>query len=476
MRLRTRLLLILLAVISTGSLLTFVIFRSASRGLFQNYIFSGDREKAKHYAILLGEYYAGKKGWIGVQEYLFAVPRLALLEADGRLRDERPEGVPAPPRDVSSLTSERIVLADGEGFIEGDTAGILLGTRHPPRHLAGGIPVTAESRRVGTVLVGSMIDSSLTDTAEDFLKAMTRAFIASALASGLLAFLLGLIFTLRITRILGAISEGARKIGSGKPTERIPVRGKDETAEMAASFNRMAEKLEKLSEAKRRMIADSAHELRTPLTLIRGAVEGMIDGVLPADIPTLNSVHEETLRLSRLVDTLREIETIESGRLELNLESIDAADLCRRAASLFAKAAAEKDIRLSVETDGGVPPRVRGDYLRLGQVLHNLLANALRYTPRGGRIRVTAGGEGRTAVLTVEDSGPGIPEGERDRIFERFYRLDRSRSSGEGGRGLGLAIAREIVTAHGGSLAAGVSDLGGAAFRMELPADPNPED
>lgn len=461
MKLRTRLLLILCAVVLTGSLFTFVFFRAASRGLFQTYIFSGDREKAERYATLLGEFYSERKSWSGVQEYIFAIPRLALRGMDGRIQD------------MSTLTAERIVLADGEGIIAGDTTRILLGTGHPPRHLAGGTPVMADSRRVGTVLVGSMIDSSLTDSAEAFLAAMTRAFIAAALVSGLLAILLGLVFTLRITRTLGAISGGARRIGSGDLMVRIPVRGKDELADMAASFNRMAEELEKLEEAKRRLIADAAHELRTPLTLVRGAVEGMIDGVFPVDMVTLKSVHEEILRLSRLVDTLREIEFIESGELQLELESIDPADLARRAAALFVKAAREKDIRLSVEARAAGLPGVRGDYLRLGQVLHNLLANALRYTPRGGRIRITAGtGMEETVVtLTVEDSGPGIPGGEREKVFERFYRLDRARSSEEGGRGLGLSIAWEIVKAHGGTLTAGVSGWGGAAFRVELPAE-----
>ena len=197
------------------------------------------------------------------------------------------------------------------------------------------------------------------------------------------------------------------------------------------------------------------------------------DGVCPVDMVTLKSVHEEILRLSRLVDTLREIEFIESGKLQLELESIDPADLARRAAALFVKAAREKDIRLSVEARAAGLPGVRGDYLRLGQVLHNLLANALRYTPPGGRIRITAGtGMEETVVtLTVEDSGPGIPGGEREKVFERFYRLDRARSSEEGGRGLGLSIAWEIVKAHGGTLTAGVSGWGGAAFRVELPAE-----
>jgi signal transduction histidine kinase len=474
MKIKTRLLLILLSVIITGSIFTFGFLRFAARDLLRTYVFSGDREKARLYASLLGEYYLEKKSWRDVQDFLSDIPRLAFNELDRRIHGEHSGYRFFSPEDLQSLITERIVLADEEGIIVADTTKTLLGTRHPLRHLAGGTPVMADFRKVGTVLVGSMIDSSLTDSAEAFLDAMTRTFTAATLLSGLIAFLLGLVVTLGITKTLVDLSRGAKRIGSGDLQVRIPVRGKDETAELAESFNRMAEELQKLEEAKRRIIADAAHELRTPLTLIRGTIEGMMDGVLPLDMPTLKSAHEDTLRLSRLIDTLRELEIIESGKLKLNLEDIDPADLARRAAAPFVKASAEKDITLTVCAAGPVLPAVRGDYIRLGQVLYNLLANALRHTPKGGRIHITVRTDKKreTVTLTVEDSGPGIPEGEHEKIFERFYRMDRSRSSEEGGRGLGLSIAREIVKAHSGSITAEASEeFGGASFRVELPTD-----
>jgi signal transduction histidine kinase len=472
MKIRTRLLIILLSVIFTGSLLTFVYLRFVGRDLLRTYVFSGDQEKARLYAALLGEYYGEKKSWREVQNFLSDIPRLAFHEMDRRIHGE-PEGFRFfSPEEMRALITERVVLADAEGSIVADTTESLLGTRHPPRHLAKGTPVMAEFAKVGTVLVGSMIDSSLTDSAEAFLDAMTRAFISAALMSGLIAFLFGLIFTLNITRTLVALSRGAKRIGEGNLEIRIPVRGTDETSQLAESFNRMAEELQKLEEAKRRIIADAAHELRTPLTLVRGTIEGMLDGILPLDKPTLRSVHEDTIRLSRLVDTLRELEVIESGKLKLDLETVDAADLARKAAVPFTKMAAEKKILLSVSVPDPNPCIVRGDYLRLGQVLYNLLANAFRHTPEGGRIVITVTDEPekRIVILAVEDSGPGIPPEEREKIFERFYRLDMSRSTEEGGRGLGLSIAREIARAHGGKITAGVSEVGGAAFRVEIPA------
>lgn len=197
----------------------------------------------------------------------------------------------------------------------------------------------------------------------------------------------------------------------------------------------------------------------------------MIDGVFPIDIPTLKSVHEETVRLSRLIDMLRELEIIESGKLVLSLETINVMDILHKAEALFASSAKEKNIALSVEEPEALPV-IKADYLRLSEVIYNLISNSIKYTPSGGRVRLRTKNDEKRAVtrIYVEDSGPGIPAEERERIFERFYRIDKSRSPDRGGRGLGLAIAREIVKAHGGNIAVTDSELGGAAFIIEMKA------
>jgi signal transduction histidine kinase len=196
----------------------------------------------------------------------------------------------------------------------------------------------------------------------------------------------------------------------------------------------------------------------------------MIDGVYPLDVPTIESVHEETIRLARLIDTLRELEIIESGRLELALEEVDAVEIARKAVNLFTSSTKEKGIRLFIETMEGTAFRVRADYLRLGEVVYNLLSNAIKYAPSGGSVRVAVSRDARSNLVevAVDDSGPGIPPQERERVFERFYRIDKSRA--RGGTGLGLAIAAEIVKAHGGSITIGDSDLGGASFVVAIPS------
>ncbi len=205
----------------------------------------------------------------------------------------------------------------------------------------------------------------------------------------------------------------------------------------------------------------------------------MIDGVYPLEVATLRSMHEETVRLSRLIDALRELETIESGELELDLREVDPREIARRAVALFAAQASAKGIELSFEGGGPGKAVLVADSLRLGEVVYNLISNAIKYGPEGGRVRVSVreeaprgGEEGDRALvsISVEDSGPGIPEEEREKIFERFYRIDRSRAQDSGGRGLGLAIASEIVKAHGGRIEVGDSELGGASFVVSLPA------
>jgi signal transduction histidine kinase len=268
----------------------------------------------------------------------------------------------------------------------------------------------------------------------------------------------------------------------GKLDRDAPVDdGRDEIGELSGVVADATTRLREARAAQERLIADAAHELRTPVTLIQGIIEAMIDGIYPLDAATLASVHEETVRLSRLIDTLRELEIIESGELVLELEDLDPLELANKALALFSSQASSRGIALSVLAPEGSLPELAADRLRLSEVLYNLLSNAIKYCPSGGLVRIRLWGEGAgedpaapTLAMAVEDSGPGIPEAERERVFERFYRVDRSRSQDSGGRGLGLAIASEIARAHGGSLSVGDSELGGAAFILRLPASSPP--
>jgi len=521
-RLKRRLSLSFLVVILAGSASTLLLVRPATESVYRSFVFSGDAGKARAYAAVLAGYWTEKGSWEGTQAFLHEMPDRLLQSLDERIHEGRvPAAAPdtAPPTSavpatsapatsapatapaaavplrpletVGALLADRVALADGRGIVVADTAGLLLGTAHPPEHLAHGLPVLAGGERVGTVLVGSMIDSSLSDPDARFLGRMMSAVLSATFLSAALALLLGLAFASRVTRPLALLTAAARRVEAGDLAARVSVGGEDEVADLARSFNAMTRELARLEEAKRRIIADASHELRTPATLIQGALEAMLDGVYARDDATLRSVHEEAVRLARLIDTLRELELVESGAFRLEPEPVDAREAVIRAAALFQAQARAKGVALGVAA-GGEGLLVAADPSRLAQVLAIFLTNALAYSPEGGRAELavrraapsagtassgtaSAGAEPGLVALAVGDSGPGVPPAERRRVFERFYRVDPSRSSASGGRGLGLAIAAEIAKAHGGRIELGDSPLGGAEFVLLLPATAAPD-
>jgi signal transduction histidine kinase len=485
MKLKHRLSLFFCAVIIVGSAASLILVRLTTENLFRSFVYSGDAAKANIYATILSDYYSTHHSWEKAQVFLSEIPKQVFLALDKNIHGER-----AGERDIANISaysydtvrnllSDRIAVADTEGVIVADTSGKLLGSVHPARHLAHGFPITVNFQRVGTVLVGSMVDSSLTGINERFLASVATSILWATLGSGLIALLMGLLFANRVTGPLATLNAAARNVATGDLSTSVAIQGNDEIAELSVSFNTMTEELRRLEEAKKRIIADAAHELRTPVTLIQGTVEAMIDGIYPLDIATLRSMHEETIRLSRLIDSLRELETIESGELKLDLEEVDPLDIARRAVSLFAAQATAKKIELSVVSRDPESPVLIADHIRLGEVVYNLISNAVKYSPDGSQVKVSVWtdhavinerGKRGVVCIAVDDSGPGIPKDEREKIFERFYRIDRSRAQDLGGRGLGLAIALEIIKAHGGRIEVGDSELGGSSFIVRLPA------
>lgn len=304
-----------------------------------------------------------------------------------------------------------------------------------------------------------------------------RAATVVGSAALALAFAVGLALLLArvIAKPIQRVAVAANSVAAGDLTARVSVapghRGsKDETVRLAESFNVMADNLERLERQRRDMVADVAHELRTPLTVLRGRMEALEDGVVPLTLEEIGDMHSQVLVLTRLVEDLRVLSLADAGRLNLSPQDLDLAEMARSAATAHRDLAANKGVELI--TVGEDPVHAQLDPERMLQVLGNLLDNAVRHTPAGGRVTLSARREGGEAVLEVADTGPGIPEGAEERVFERFYRADESRSRGAetGGSGLGLAIVKAIVEAHGGSVSAGRADGGGASFRVAVPA------
>jgi signal transduction histidine kinase len=271
-----------------------------------------------------------------------------------------------------------------------------------------------------------------------------RWLIAGLGAAALLAVAVMLMIFRRVFRPVEALTSGARALAGGKLETRVDVRGHDEVAELGRAFNSMAEALERNERARRNMVSDIAHELRTPLTSIRVQIEAVQDGVLEPDAKWIASIEEDAAALAHLVDDLQQLSLADAGALRLEVAEVRVAEVIERARSGLS--------RPGIAVIHSVDPElvVRADARRLVQVVRNLLVNALVYA--GSSIAVSAARVGEVVEIRVADDGPGVPDEHAERIFDRFYRADPSRSRSTGGAGLGLAIARQLVELHGGTI------------------------
>jgi two-component system sensor histidine kinase BaeS len=263
---------------------------------------------------------------------------------------------------------------------------------------------------------------------------------------------------------VGDLVEAAGRVEAGEIGTQVEVRGPAEVRTLARAFNAMSSRLEETDAARRRLLADVSHELRTPLTVMQGTLEGILDGVYPADQAHLVPVLEETRVLARLIDDLRTLSLSEVGVLRLHREPTDLARLIEEVVAGHRASADDAGIGITVRASTELPP-LELDPSRIRQVVGNLVANALRFTPAGGHVTVEAGPDSGGAWVEVRDTGPGIGPDELEHVFDRFYR-----SPGSTGSGLGLPIARNLVRAHGGRISIESPPGGGTVVRFTLPA------
>lgn len=268
----------------------------------------------------------------------------------------------------------------------------------------------------------------------------------------------------RVVVPLGDLIDAAESVESGNYAVRVRPRGPRELRSLARAFNSMSARLESSEEQRKQLLADVTHELRTPLTVVQGNLEALLDGVYPADAEHLAPILDETRVLSRLVDDLRTLSLAEAGALTLHREPTDIAELVSDTVASFRMQADGGGIAVST-VSGDELPQTEIDPVRLREVLSNLLSNALRYTPRGGTIRVAASASEGRLHLSVRDSGPGIAPELLPHVFDRFYKSEESR-----GAGLGLAIAKSLVVAHGGEIEANSAPGQGTEMRLWVPA------
>ena len=290
----------------------------------------------------------------------------------------------------------------------------------------------------------------------EFLDRTNRILLYGALIGAVIALLLGIFLSRTLTRPIRELTRATHAVSEGDLSQQVPVRSSDELGELAQAFNRMSSELLRSVNARKQMTADIAHELRTPLSLILGHAEAVHDGVLPPSPENFEIIREEATRLEHLVNDLRILSLADAGELSISPQIVEPQRLLHEVVAIYQYHTQRKNITLDLDIATPLS-NIEVDPGRMTQVLTNILDNALRHTPEGGRIVLSARDTEAWVELAIQDSGPGLKAEDLDRIFDRFYRTDSSRQrDGDvpGGSGLGLAIGRSIVQAHGGQLSA----------------------
>jgi histidine kinase len=295
------------------------------------------------------------------------------------------------------------------------------------------------------------------DLFTNFRAAVNEALTIAALAAVVAAVVVSIFVSRQVVTPIREMMIASQYIAAGHYDERVTVPGDlskdelDELSQLALSFNQMAEKLEQVETMRRQLIGDVSHELRTPLTAIKGSMEGLIDGILPENDETYMGIYREADRLQRLVDDLQELSRVEAGAYDLDIHPVDVQSLAKEVVNRLERQFQEKDVKLEYLVPDDLP-HILADKDRIGQVLLNLVGNALQYTPSGGTVQISVAQFDDQIQIAVIDDGIGIPAEHLENLFTRFFRVDKSRSRVGGGSGIGLTIAKYLVEAHGGKI------------------------
>jgi signal transduction histidine kinase len=405
-----------------------------------------EEARAARIEAVISRFYAGRQGWVGIQP---------VLERAG------------------SLYGWHIAVSDLRGQMVAESHHPA-GKRSGPRRRTRFFPILSRGERVGSIVVapGDGPEIAPEPSLSRLVSTTNRSLLWTGLAAAAAGVMLVGLLSRQVLAPVRGLTTAARRLGRGDLSQRVSTTGRNEISRLAHTFNSMAEDLERAEGQRRSLMADVAHELRTPLSNIQGYLEAVHDGLLQPDKTTMDTIYQQVLHLTRLVEDLRLLALAEAGALTLSLQPDSLEDVLRRAVEPFRPRAEAKGVALSLE----IPPRlplVQMDRTRIAQVVANLVENAIVHTPEGGRVTVSAemtAPESRAAArVTVADTGEGLHPSDLPLVFDRFYRVDRSRARSTGGAGLGLTIGKQLVEAHGGAISAESVRGRGSRFIFELP-------
>ncbi|MCZ0951127.1 MAG: ATP-binding protein [Rhodospirillaceae bacterium] len=439
---------------------------SFDRG-FLNYVNESEAERLRYFALTIATAYAEEGGWAAFENdrdrwlEVMAPPGVDPFSSTARVPSRRaPTGIDGNLVSTDPLAiSPRISVLDAEG-------NRLFGPvpRGTPQRVE---PIVFRNQLVGNLHLNPL-DTLASDLDQQFSQQQTRWIYGAAVFALLLAGMLAVAFSRQIVSPIAELTRGTQALAEGRFAQRLEVHSSDELGRLARNFNVLAETLERNQQAQRQWIADISHELRTPLSVLRGELQAVEDGVRAFDETTRKSLSCEVDRLTKLVNDIYQLSVADVGALRYRKEVADVGHVLEDTVDMFE--ARIRDAGLELETRYPQRPlEALIDVNRLGQLITNVLENTVRYTDRGGRVRVSCVEEGKDIAISIEDSAPSVPSDALPRLFERLYRVESSRDRQTGGAGLGLAICKRIAHALGGSISASPSSLGGLKLVVRLP-------
>lgn len=459
----TRLILSFLAIIILTLVLFIVVTNRVVYNRFADLVIRSGTNFSRRVVPILEQYYQANGSWDGVEHLIFDTS--GNREGGfGRFRQDN-GNMPMPGLMITAQDERFLLIDDDEIIFDTNPDGIPI--NNPENLTKFGTPVIVNGEQVGTFLVASTM-GILSESQNIYLSNVNRTLIWVGSIAILLVLLVALWQSRSIVHPLREMADASRRLAKGDYNQRVQVQRNDELGDMATAFNQMAVDLSQQSELRRQMMADVAHELRTPLSVLRIDLESMEDGLMEASPENVRALQSEVRYLSNLVDDLRMLSLADAGDLKIEKSPVELNSLVREMVERQQNAAREQKIKMTVHyAENEI--FVMGDPQRLSQVMVNLLSNAIQHTLPDYEITTKIEVENRLARVSVTNFGTWIPKEDLERIFDRFYRLERSRNRDQGGSGLGLSIARSLINAHGGKIWAESEQGTSTTFIFTLP-------
>lgn len=459
----SRLILSFLVIILVTTGLFVVLTNRVIRVRFNDMIARSGQSYARKIAPFLERYYQLNNGWDNVDEL---ATLLVEFQDNPKRIANRITNNSIIPDFIFAGRDERLILFEGNNVLfdtdpEGDSFILNVDVQEY------GVPIIVDGNTVGTVVAGSTF-GFLTDNQSRFLRDVNRILLWIAFLSIGAVLFVGITQSQSIIQPIQKLNQATRLIAKGDYAHRIKINRNDEFGEMAQAFNNMAQELENQQVLRNRTMADIAHELRTPLSILQIDLESMEDGLMEVTPENMRVLQSEVSHLRNLVEDLRILSRVDAGEITIDQAAIELGSLIREVIERQMQSARDKGVDLGFDLEGE-EIFVTGDNQRLSQVLINLITNAVRHTPQGGTVKVAMRQQGSEVLVSVADTGEGIPQADLPFLFDRLYRVEKSRSRDQGGSGLGLSIAKSLIEAHQGRIWAESREGEGSTFKFVLP-------